>query len=135
MPRNNVVEADTRRLRTLIRQAGPSARQAVRNVAFAVERLAKQKAPVDTGALRASIYTVMDGEDNTVPMVPSDEARRVWVPAPRDMFVAHVGPSVDYGLYVELGTRYMAAQPYLLPALREAERIVPGEFRVVAEVD
>lgn len=33
---------------------------------------------------------------------------------------AKVGTNVEYGPYVELGTRYMRAQPYLRPALAEA---------------
>lgn len=33
---------------------------------------------------------------------------------------ARVGTNVYYGPFVELGTRYMRAQPYLRPALSEA---------------
>lgn len=33
---------------------------------------------------------------------------------------AKVGTNVEYAPFVELGTRYMKAQPYLVPALREA---------------
>lgn len=34
-------------------------------------------------------------------------------------FTAEVGPTAEYGIYVELGTRFMDAQPYLSPALAE----------------
>jgi HK97 gp10 family phage protein len=33
---------------------------------------------------------------------------------------AKVGTNVEYAPFVELGTRYMKAQPYLVPALQEA---------------
>lgn len=33
---------------------------------------------------------------------------------------AKVGTNVEYGPYVELGTRFMDAQPFLVPALAEA---------------
>lgn len=128
MAQNVRVEVDTRRLRAIIRGSGPNAQAALRNVAFAVERLAKQYAPVDTGALRASIYTAFAGEPNTLPQVGGD-GQRVALPTPNQALTANVGPSVEYGVYQEFGTRYMSAQPYLLPALRQAEQVVPEEFR------
>jgi HK97 gp10 family phage protein len=72
----------------------------VKRAAFEVEALAKAKAPVRTGTLRRSIHTVFSNNDRT----------------------AVVGPSVDYGLYVEMGTRRMAARPYMRPA---AEAVLP----------
>lgn len=33
-----------------------------------------------------------------------------------------VGTNVEYAVYVEFGTRYQDAQPFLFPAAREAER-------------
>lgn len=69
----------------------------VRATALAVETDAKQRAPVDTGALRASIHTEQVGE-----------------------LTARVGPSVDYGAPVEFGTSRQAAQPYLTPAAEAA---------------
>jgi len=134
MPRNTSrVVSDSSKLRSIIRNSGPNARMALRNVAFTVERLAKQKAPVDTGALRASIYTAI-GNENSPPDV-DDGAARVRLPDPAGQLVAHVGPSVDYGIYQELGTRLVPAQPFLLPAVRAAEDVVPAEFRRVATDD
>jgi HK97 gp10 family phage protein len=131
MPRNtSSVIIDDRKLTAIIRNSGTNARQAIRNIAFAVETGAKLRAPVDIGALRASIYTVMGNEQIPMPQVPG-EPRRVALPQPRSKLEAHIGPSVDYGIYQEFGTRRMAAQPYLVPALRAAEEIVPEEFRRV----
>lgn len=66
----------------------------VKKAAFDVEGQAKNRAPVDTGALKSSIDTeIRDGG-----------------------LLAIVAPHTDYALFVELGTRRMSAQPYMLPA-------------------
>lgn len=67
-------------------------------LALQVERAAKRYCAVDTGRLRSSI---------------SHGIRR----DPGGL-LAVVGTNVDYAPYVEFGTRYMAAQPFLRPALR-----------------
>ncbi len=61
---------------------------------------AKHLAPVDTGALKDSITSVASG--NT----------------------AIVGTNIEYGIYQEMGTYKMAAQPYLVPALKNKENEV-----------
>ena len=60
-----------------------------------VKALSKQLVPVRTGHLRSSIYAKI----------------REWV--------AEIGAEATYALFVELGTRYMRARPYLYPAIRE----------------
>jgi HK97 gp10 family phage protein len=63
-----------------------------------LQRTAMQKAPVDTGTLKRSITLQLTDGGMT----------------------AEVQPTVHYGAYVELGTRYMSARPYLRPALETA---------------
>lgn len=75
---------------------------AVQAGAFLIENQAKINSPVRTGTLRRSIHTDI-------------------VQADPDRVVAHIGPGVDYGVYVELGTRKMHARPYLRPAF-ESEK-------------
>ena len=69
-----------------------------------VKALAKQLVPVRTGYLRSTIYAKI----------------REWV--------AEIGAEATYALFVEFGTRYMRARPYLFPAVREnlprLERII-----------
>jgi len=69
-----------------------------------VEALAKQVVPVRTGHLRSSIYARV----------------QEWV--------AEVGAEAAYAVFVEFGTRYMQARPYLFPAVQEhlpeLERII-----------
>lgn len=59
--------------------------------------LAQQLAPVDTGELRASIHV----EAGALPL-----SRRVVASAP-------------HAAFVEFGTRFMEAQPYLTPARQQ----------------
>lgn len=88
---NRTIEAAGARIgaraATLLRVAGHS-----------IERDAKASAPVDTGALRGSISTTTAGDGRSGSMS------------------VEVGPTVEYGAYVELGTSRMGAQPYLAPA-------------------
>ncbi len=86
-----------RKLPANLRKAGADL---VKRTALAIEGQAKVLCPVDTGALRASISVTETGEMS-----------------------AEVGPHMEYGLWVEVGTTRMAAQPYLTPA---AEGARPG---------
>ena len=60
-----------------------------------VKALARKLVPVKTGYLQSTIYATI-----------SD-----WV--------ANVGADATYAYFVEMGTRYMHAQPYLYPAIQE----------------
>ena len=59
-----------------------------------VKALARQLVPVRTGHLRSSIYAEVRG----------------WV--------VRIGAEATYALFVEFGTRYMQARPYLYPAIQ-----------------
>lgn len=88
----------------LTKAAGTAQRKAgvaIRKSAFDVQRIAQQRAPVDTGALRSSI-----GVDLSFGSLQ-----------------AVIGPTVDYAPYVEHGTRHQAPQPYMQPA---ADAVIPG---------
>ncbi len=69
---------------------------AVQAGALLIENASKVNCPVRTGTLRRSIHTELTQESE-------------------DRVTARVMPGVDYGIYVELGTRRMHAQPYLRP--------------------
>jgi HK97 gp10 family phage protein len=78
----------------------------VKKAGLDVQHKAQGLAPVDTGTLRRSITT----------QFPTDLS-------------AVVGPSVDYGIYQEFGTRFMGARPFMRPA---AEAVLPGFAAKVA---
>lgn len=86
-------------------QAG--ARTAMVRTAYAIEGDAKVLAPVDTGNLVNSISTSIDGMS------------------------AEVGPTAEYGIWVELGTSRMAGQPYMAPA---ADRRIPEYVSALAQI-
>lgn len=131
MARNGTqITLDTRVLDKMIKQTGGNVAEAVAKTALSVEARAKVKAPVDTGALRSSIYTSLKGGGRYNAARAEALARRPGVivgelPRPQDDHTAYVGPSVEYGAAVELGSTRRAGTPYLLPAVRETER----EFR------
>lgn len=72
----------------------------VKAATLAVEAAGKEKAAVRTGTLRRSIHSIFSSDGLT----------------------GTVGPSVGYGIFVEMGTRHMAARPYMRPA---AELVYP----------
>jgi HK97 gp10 family phage protein len=86
--------------RLLRSQSGPTVRDLIRR-ARQVENRAKQLCPVDTGRLRSSIT-------QTPPIVSGSYV------------TIQVGTNVEYGAYLEYGTRFMSARPFLLPALQAA---------------
>lgn len=98
---NVSVKVDTSKLDKYMGQLPPKIVSAIsiaiRKSAFLVEREAKQEAPVDTGRLRASIYT---------DITPN---------------VATISPYVNYAIYVHEGTRYIRANPFLNRASKNAE--------------
>lgn len=80
-----------------------AAKQIVRSCGTKLQRGAENNAPVDTGTLKRSI--TIEIED--------------------DGLTAVVAPHTEYAAYVEYGTRYMTAQPYMRPAYEE----VKAEFK------
>lgn len=73
---------------------------------FRVEGDAKGRAPVRTGMLRDRIRNQPSGPISTV-----------------------IGVGVEYGIYVERGTRKMAAQPFLEPAMQAEAPRLEASFR------
>ena len=111
------VVVNTKKLNSILKSVDGDVGKVIRSMGFAVERKAKMLAPVDTGALRSSIYTrTPDGHQ--MPDVATDSAR-VPLPKSKSKIGVTVGPSVEYGVFVEFGTTTKAAQPYLTPAIRD----------------
>lgn len=102
------VERDRNGFDALARRVDTNSGHAARTWSANVKNLAKMKAPVRTGYLRDSITSERLGPKH-------------W----------KVKVGAHYGIYVEYGTRYMAAQPYFRPAVREANRMFRQQMRKV----
>jgi len=72
---------------------------AIKNAAFSIEAHAKTLAPVDTGLLRNSIQTQIEGPTK-----------------------ATVGTGVEYAPYQEFGTRHQKGKAFLTPAADEVKK-------------
>lgn len=137
------VELTDDRLRNLPRYLWDAAQKLVDRTAFDIERRAKLAAPVDTGFLRNSIYTITaggSGYDAAQSRAERLDVKRHigerksaatgrWVDVEGTMLeeaggagflTAIVAVGAEYGIYVEYGTAHQAAQPYLEPAIEEA---------------
>ena len=86
-------------------------RKVVRHNGAEMQAKAQQNAPVDTGTLKRSIgLEITDGG-----------------------MTAEVEPTADYAPYVELGTRFMEAQPYLGPAFNEQKEKFKKDMKKLVE--
>jgi HK97 gp10 family phage protein len=130
------VRANTARLDRAGGVIKAAAEQIVRNSAQNISDRAKQTAPVDTGALRQSIY-LNDGDASTyatsvsVARQLNPDAQIVNEVDPEfaislshggsSGYTVVVGAGVNYAIYQEYGTRHMRAQPFMIPSA-ESER-------------
>ena len=118
----------------IVGQTRTRAGQIVRKAALDAQAAAQAGAPVDTGALRASVFTVSAGASGYAASAAAVDAqaaagqKRVAQFPPyeiagttRAAFAACVVVGVEYGYWVETGTTRRAARPFLLPAV-EAQR-------------
>ena len=99
----------------------------IRAIAFTVEGRYKTTARIDLGALRNSTYTVTENEDGFSAAAQSAQSANPGVtlnehPKP-DKNKAHVGPSVDYAIYNEIGTSKMIGDNALYSAGQYAQQI------------
>lgn len=84
----------------------------LRRTAHAIEADAKALAPVDTGALEASISTTLTGDGRNGTMS------------------AEIGPTVEYGVFQEYGTSTQAGTPFMGPAY---DRNIGGYAEALAQ--
>jgi len=115
--------ADTRALRRGGARLAGELAKIVAESAFEVEARAKVGAPVDTGALRASIYTRTfrsSGYSTAVGVSrglrPGRSAHRA--PQPKSPMEAFVAAGVSYAVFVEYGARGRPARHFMGRALR-----------------
>ena len=86
-------------------------KRVVRHNGAEMQEKAQRNAPVDTGTLKRSIGLEITDSG----------------------MAAEVEPTADYAPYVELGTRFMDAQPYLKPAFDEQKEKFKKDMRKLVE--
>lgn len=99
------------RLKTVAKRA---VKEQIGKSALNIQKGAKQRCPVDTGALRNSITVEYYGDTS-----------------------AEIAPHMPYAAYVEFGTKKQAAQPYMVPAAEEERpNLIKGiEEAIRGEID
>jgi len=109
--------------------------KAVREVAMAIQIAAQDNAPVDTGALKNSIYTSTarsssydEAQEKALKSNPQAQLLPEVEP-PRDDLTAIVAVGAEYGVYVEMGAEGRPAQPYLGPAAEAARPAFEAAMR------
>jgi HK97 gp10 family phage protein len=113
----------------------------IKTAAFNIEARAKNEAVVDTGAMRAAIYTVTRNSSGYSSAAAQAESlqpgapMQTEVPPPEKDTSAVVHAGMNYSVYVEYGTTKMAAQPFIAPAVaaeqpnfQQAIRRLAGEL-------
>lgn len=108
MAMNFHVEVRKENLERIIDQLPEVAHEIVAKTAFDIEAGAKERARVDTGAMKGGLKA-------------SEETPLVY----------HVTGHADHTIYNERGTRYMSAQPMLRPAAFEAEPKFIAAFKAL----
>jgi hypothetical protein len=97
----------------------------IRKAAIDIQGRAMILAPRRTGFLRNSIYISMKDESSYGQKVEgADPGKRLLpeVERPNIITKAIVAVGAEYGLYIEMGSRFSPAHPFLIPA---ADYVVP----------
>jgi HK97 gp10 family phage protein len=91
----------------LLNELNDSTALGIRQTAAEIQAEAKNRVPVDTGALLETIR--VEGPINGDPLAYE--------------VVAGKSRSVEYAGFIEFGTRYMRAQPFLIPAFAKVDKL------------
>ncbi|WP_075967990.1 HK97-gp10 family putative phage morphogenesis protein [Murdochiella massiliensis] len=101
------IEAAIKAIAALKHIAGPELSKVVKKNAAELQKKEKKTVPVDTHFLQHSIFLAVDDNGMT----------------------ASVVPTAKYAGYVEYGTRYMSAQPYVRPNYAEQKEIFMKDMK------
>ncbi len=113
----------------------PAVQQIVKQTAQQVQGAAKSNAPYATGFLQSSIYVSdWEGSDYGQTGPPPGDSYLLPEVQPDNDTTAIVGVAANYGIYQEMGTRFMGAQPYFYPAVDEGQGFFDAELSTFEEL-
>lgn len=96
-----------KRINAIAANSDDMAQEIVKNLGVIAHKSARSNAPVDTGALKQSITLEVGRAE------------------------AEIGSALEYAPHLEYGTSKQAAQPYLRPAIRDAQKEVKNVTKAV----
>ena len=99
---------------------------ALTKIGIVVSGQAVELAPVLTGRLKGSITYATRRERSGV-IAPATDKDAIKKPTVNDE--VWIGTNVEYGPYVEYGTKHSAKQPYLASALRATRKDITKIFK------
>lgn len=109
-----IMELDKKLAKNIQKQA---VRTIVKKNGAALQKKAQKKAPIGTP------------ESTGIPDYKGGTLRRsIGLEIGNDGLTATVEPTAEYAAYVEYGTRFMKAQPYLGPAFDEQSKIFKSDM-------
>lgn len=132
------------RIAELSAALGKNAEGVVRDAAKDGRDFASAISPVRTGALQASWYVSGPNEESDYPEHSSaaaglnpqavilEEARASFVEPDLVQPVAIISSAVNYSIFIEEGTRYMAPQPVLRPTAEHIRAILVNGMKGIA---
>lgn len=111
----------------------PECQRVIHETAKEWQSDARAMAPIDTGFMQENIYVSdMEGSDyGTGTIQPPGDSYLLPEETPGSDMEAVVGCAANYSEYVELGTRFMPAQPFFYPAADMAQAFFDMELAKV----
>jgi hypothetical protein len=134
---NTTVIVNTKELDRISAKLNSSTDSVIRAMGFEVQGMTRNaidaQGAIDTGAYWNSIEVLMPSGAkfrNSDP--PADVEQDI--PTPPEHAI-HVGPTVNYAVYVEFGTKYVAARPSLIPSFEAvvSDYMSPDKWKIVVE--
>lgn len=125
------VKTVTNRIPLFLHSMDDAVQKGVDATAYAVQGTAQRMAVYRTGTMRRSIHVITpttSGYERALPKAGQDVEIVSEAPRPAK-HTALVGVAVLYGKFVEFGTRYMGARPYLIPAFELEGKKLPERIR------
>jgi HK97 gp10 family phage protein len=110
----------------------------VKETAEHIQYSAQAGAAVDTGFMQENVYvSTWDSSDyGSGGKSPPGDSYRLPEVKPDNDTTAMVGAAANYSIYLEMGTRFMPAQPFFLRAVEAARPFFDSELaKIKAQIE